>query len=447
MPEHPHPPQLRARGIRREINAAALQYVRKIAGTTKPSKASKRPSTAPCTDRAHHGPSPAGPGRGDSAEEPRRSGCESALARSRPGGTRPPGARWGIWSACHPRAGARRRRMPRAIARRGSEAVRRSGHGLHRHQHGLVRPSGRAPLLDEVSFRVGEGRRPRSSARTGRKDHLAAHHPRGRARAWRSGLDRRRPGRDGPVRGPRHPRRDRPRPADRCGSAPHPRGRDRTGSRRGRDHRTTTWMRSCADATALADYADAGGYEHETVWDQCTVAALGIPSKRAVPRATTLSGGSRSDWCSKALLRGPDDVLLPDERQLPRCSGQAVARRAAARHREDGLLVSHDRELLARGADRIVTLGTGAAGSTAWVHGGSFATYHQARIDRMDRLDELRRRWDEQHEKLKALVAAMKVKAAANDGFASATRPPSRGCRDSRRPGRPRSARPSRTCS
>jgi ATPase subunit of ABC transporter with duplicated ATPase domains len=37
----------------------------------------------------------------------------------------------------------------------------------------------------------------------------------------------------------------------------------------------------------------------------------------------------------------------------------------------------------------------------------------------MARLDELRRRWDEQHAKLKALVADLKVKAAANDGFAS----------------------------
>ena len=83
------------------------------------------------------------------------------------------------------------------------------------------------------------------------------------------------------------------------------------------------------------------------------------------------------------------------------------------------LLVSHDRELLARGADRIVTLETGAAGSTAWVHGGGFATYHAARADRMDRLDELRRRWDEQHAKIKALVAAMKVKATASDEFAS----------------------------
>ena len=34
-------------------------------------------------------------------------------------------------------------------------------------------------------------------------------------------------------------------------------------------------------AAALADYADAGGYEHETVWDTCTIAALGRSYERA----------------------------------------------------------------------------------------------------------------------------------------------------------------------
>lgn len=176
-----------------------------------------------------------------------------------------------------------------------------------------------------------------------------------------------------------------------------------------------------AYATAIAEYADAGGYEHETVWDQCTVAALGVPYDRARFRElTTLSGGEQKRLALEALLRGPDEVLLLDEpdnyldvptkrwledqlRQTPKTV----------------LLVSHDRELLARAVDRLVTLEPGGAGASAWVHGGGFATYHQARSDRMDRLDELRRRWDEQHEKLRVLVANLKVKASANDGFAS----------------------------
>jgi ATPase subunit of ABC transporter with duplicated ATPase domains len=36
-----------------------------------------------------------------------------------------------------------------------------------------------------------------------------------------------------------------------------------------------------AYAQSLADWADAGGYEHETFWDVCTVAALGVPFEQA----------------------------------------------------------------------------------------------------------------------------------------------------------------------
>lgn len=174
-------------------------------------------------------------------------------------------------------------------------------------------------------------------------------------------------------------------------------------------------------AAALAEYAEAGGYEYETVWDTCTTAALGIPFSRARFRElTTLSGGEQKRLALEALLRGPDQVLLLDEPDnyldVP---GKRWLEERLRETPKTVLLVSHDRELLARAADRIVTLEVGGAGATAWVHGGGFASYHRARDERMLRLDELRRRWDEQHAKLKALVADLKVKAAANDGFAS----------------------------
>jgi ATPase subunit of ABC transporter with duplicated ATPase domains len=174
-------------------------------------------------------------------------------------------------------------------------------------------------------------------------------------------------------------------------------------------------------ATAISEYADAGGYEHETVWDQCTVAALGMPFERARYRElVTLSGGEQKRLALEALLRGPDDVLLLDEPDnyldVPAKRWLELQLRQTPK---TVLLVSHDRELLARAASRIITLEPGGAGASAWVHGGGFGTYHQARTDRMDRLDELRRRWDEQHEKLRTLVANLKVKAEANDGFAS----------------------------
>ena len=176
-----------------------------------------------------------------------------------------------------------------------------------------------------------------------------------------------------------------------------------------------------AYASALAEYAEAGGYEQETVWDQCTVAALGVPFERAQYREVrTLSGGEQKRLVLEALLRGPDDVLLLDEPDnyldVPTKRWLEEQLRAT---KKTVLLVSHDRELLARAADRIITLELGGAGSTAWTHGGGFDNYHEARRARMDRLDELRRRWDEQHAKLKQLVQAMKVKAAASDEFAS----------------------------
>ena len=176
-----------------------------------------------------------------------------------------------------------------------------------------------------------------------------------------------------------------------------------------------------AYAHALSDWADAGGYEAEVLWDTCTVAALGIPFDRAQYRETrTLSGGEQKRLALEALLRGPDEVLLLDEPDnyldVP---GKEWLEQRLAESPKTVLFVSHDRELLARTATHVVTIELGAAGNTSWTHAGSFATYHQARADRFARLEELRRRWDEEHEKLKALVLMYKNKAAYNDGLAS----------------------------
>ena len=184
---------------------------------------------------------------------------------------------------------------------------------------------------------------------------------------------------------------------------------------------TDSTANQMAYATALADYADVGGYDQETIWDTCTVAALGIPFERAKYReVSTLSGGEQKRLVLEALLRGPEQVLLLDEPDnyldVP---GKRWLEEALRSTPKTVLLVSHDRELLARAADRIITLEVGGAGNTAWTHGGSFATYHEARGDRMARLDELRRRWDEQHTKLKTLVYNLKVKATAMYSFAS----------------------------
>ena len=174
-------------------------------------------------------------------------------------------------------------------------------------------------------------------------------------------------------------------------------------------------------AQALADWADAGGYDAETLWDVCTTAALGMAYERAQYRSVrTLSGGEQKRLVLEALLRGPDEVLLLDEPDnyldVP---GKRWLEERLRETPKTVLLVSHDRELLARAAKGIVTLEPGPAGATAWMHGDGFATYHQARAERTARLEELRRRWDEEHAKLKALVQMYKTKAAYNDGMAS----------------------------
>ncbi|WP_285039711.1 ATP-binding cassette domain-containing protein [Plantibacter sp. lyk4-40-MEA-4] len=176
-----------------------------------------------------------------------------------------------------------------------------------------------------------------------------------------------------------------------------------------------------AYATTLAEYADAGGYDQEVLWDSCCEAALGVPFDRAQWRTLgTLSGGEQKRLVLEALFRGPEQVLLLDE---PDNSLDVPTKRwlegMLAETRKTVLLVSHDRELLAQAATRIITLEVGAAGSTTWTHGSSFRSYHEARDARLDRLDELRRRWDEDRVKLRALVLRLREQAKFNDSMAS----------------------------
>jgi ATPase subunit of ABC transporter with duplicated ATPase domains len=176
-----------------------------------------------------------------------------------------------------------------------------------------------------------------------------------------------------------------------------------------------------AYATALAEYADAGGYDTEVVWDVCTGAALGVPFDRARFRSlATLSGGEQKRLVLEFLLNGPDEVLLLDEPDnyldVP---GKVWLEGRIRDSPKTVLFVSHDRELLANTATRVVTVELGAVGNTAWTHPGGFASYHEARRDRFARFAELRRRWDEEHAKLKALVLMLKQKATFNDGLAS----------------------------
>jgi ATPase subunit of ABC transporter with duplicated ATPase domains len=196
-------------------------------------------------------------------------------------------------------------------------------------------------------------------------------------------------------------------------------------------------QRQLAYAQALADYADAGGYDAEVLWDTCCTEAIGLPYTRARYRLVrTLSGGEQKRLVLEALLRGPDEVLLLDEpdNYLDVPAKRWLEERLAASVKTV-LFVSHDRQLLANTATRIATVelrGSSATtarrlttteptggGNTVWVHPGGFATYHEARKQRFERLEELRRRWDDEHAKLRELMLMYKQKAAYNSGMAA----------------------------
>jgi len=170
-------------------------------------------------------------------------------------------------------------------------------------------------------------------------------------------------------------------------------------------------------AHSLTAWGDVGGYDAEVLWDTVTVVALGVGFDRCKYRElSTLSGGEQKRLALEALLRGPAEVLLLDEPDnyldVPgkewledrlRATGKTV------------LFVSHDRELLWKVADRVVTV----EGGTAWVHGGGFASYHDARHHRHERMAELRRRWEEEHARLKALVLTLREQAKISPDMAS----------------------------
>ncbi|WP_028644849.1 ABC-F family ATP-binding cassette domain-containing protein [Nocardioides sp. URHA0020] len=176
-----------------------------------------------------------------------------------------------------------------------------------------------------------------------------------------------------------------------------------------------------AYAHALSEFTDAGGYDIEVTWDVCTMAALALSYDRAKYRTLgTLSGGEQKRLVLEFLLRGPDEVLLLDEPDnyldVP---GKIWLEGRVRESDKTILMISHDRELLDNTATRVVTVELGHAGNTVWTHPGGFSSYHQARRDRFLRFEELRKRWDEEHAKLKQLVLHYKIKSEYNDGMAS----------------------------
>ena len=171
-------------------------------------------------------------------------------------------------------------------------------------------------------------------------------------------------------------------------------------------------------ATALSDWGDLGGYELETKWQaaaqRSVKSSIDDFSRRLV---SELSGGERKRLVLDLLLTSGADVLLLDEPDnyldIPTrgwLEEQIMASKSTI------LMVSHDRALLERVATKIVVI----EGSGCWTHGGSYATFPEARSKRQELMGDELKRWNDEERRLFHHMKIMKQRAAQN--FKNATK-------------------------
>ena len=168
-----------------------------------------------------------------------------------------------------------------------------------------------------------------------------------------------------------------------------------------------------AYAEALTTWGDLGGYELEAQWASAVqrvvkspVDDVGDPASSASCRAASASGS-----CSTSLLNSGADVLLLDEPDnyldIPT---RWWLEEQLRQTKSTVLMVSHDRAVLDAVATKVIAI----EGSGAWVHGGSFATFPQARADRQERLGDALQRWNDEERRLFRHMKIMKQRAALN---------------------------------
>jgi ATPase subunit of ABC transporter with duplicated ATPase domains len=169
-------------------------------------------------------------------------------------------------------------------------------------------------------------------------------------------------------------------------------------------------------ADALAAWGDAGGYDLEVTWNECVTRAFGdsLDDVRNRP-LRTLSGGEQKRLALETLLRSEFDILVLDE---PDNFLDVPAKRWLEEQlnatRKTVLFISHDRELLAATATKIVTLDAWGA----WTHGGSFADYAEAKEREHDKRDRDRALYDDERQRLEDYVKLMRERAKISEAFA-----------------------------
>ena len=124
-----------------------------------------------------------------------------------------------------------------------------------------------------------------------------------------------------------------------------------------------------------------------------------------------LSGGERKRLVLDLVLNSGADVLLLDEPDnyldIPT---RWWLEEQLRQTKSTVLMVSHDRAVLDAVATKVIAI----EGSGAWVHGGSFATFPQARADRQERLGDALQRWKDEERRLFNHMKIMKQRAAVN---------------------------------
>jgi ATPase subunit of ABC transporter with duplicated ATPase domains len=169
-------------------------------------------------------------------------------------------------------------------------------------------------------------------------------------------------------------------------------------------------------AEALSHWGEVGGYDIEVLWDECVTRAVGEAFRDVADRPLrTFSGGEQKRLALEALFRSEFDVLVLDE---PDNFLDVPAKRWLERQLDETqktvVFISHDRELLAATATKIVTI----EASGAWTHGGSFASYADAKQHHDELREQDRALYDTERKRLEELVAEMSRRAKISDTFA-----------------------------
>ena len=161
--------------------------------------------------------------------------------------------------------------------------------------------------------------------------------------------------------------------------------------------------------TAIADWSTLGGYELEGQWDaSCRRIVRASFDELADRPAVTLSGGERKRLVLDVLFASDADVLLLDEPDnFLDVPAKLALEQQVRTTKKTVLMVSHDRAVLSAAVRSILTL----EGHGAWLHGGPYSTYPQARDDRQRRLGDAVKRWREEERRLFRLMKTFKERA------------------------------------